>query len=220
MSAFRYLVCGTSLLLVATTTEAACTGSNLCANVPMNAYVSVTGSPSIESPVVIYKGTWAGAWGGAISFAAFNSQGTLPDSIDYPITFGTLDITGVNSIQINSSSANARMSGYYALTDSTGDMIPYTVSYTACNSSIANNTQYITPNPSTGSNPPVGYVLSQVNLAGLNPPCRTQLLVTQAGQGSGKLTFSLVRPMGVTQFASGTYQDTLHITICTSGICN
>lgn len=124
-------------------------------------------------------------------------------------------------MQINSTSANSPAGGYYALKDATGDTIPYTVSYTGCDSSVANNTQYITPNPGSSGTLPAAYVLSSVGMAGANPPCHPNLLGTQPGQGSGELTFNLVRPVGVAEFAEGDYQDTLHVTICTQGsVCN
>lgn len=189
-----------------------CNAPFACAN------MNISGDITPDVPIVYHSG-WNTPWGGTIAFPSFSATGNLPAPIPYNITFGTLDITPLSSILMNSTSANAAYQGYYALTDGHGNNIPYTVTYTACDSGVANNTQGITPNPAGTPVPvlPATFPFSTVQMAGPSPICHPT--TGTVGAGSGQLIFTLVAPAGINTYNQGTYQDTLTISVCTSAPC-
>lgn len=197
-----------------------CPGTS-CASVTVQTCItSPTGSCANPiSPAIDYSSTWAGAWGGIITFPSFQSHGNLPPQQTYAVTFGTLYPASLSkSLYITSQdlSAHPTVDGYYTLksTDGQNNLLPYAVQYEACDSSNPQNTQYITPG--TGTSLPAAFPTSVTRMAEANPPCHP--VGGTPGSGSGQLIFNIVNPQS-TSFPAGTYQDSLQITVCSESTC-
>lgn len=187
---------------------ATCPGASYaCSPLTIAATISLTpGTP--ESPIIFYvNNQWGGNFGMNRGFGNSINSNTQPPAIEYPITFGTLNLN-TGEVILKGASKNEFNNKFY-LINTDNEKINYTVAYTDCQNSTPNQID-----------PSETLLTSQIQMAGINPVCHPDPLqggTAKPGNGAGELVFTLAPP----PYPAGDYTDTFTLTACTTdSACN